>query len=100
MQYLTSAVAGCSQATAHSSCTQEVTAADFKLPELSTQLAQLKRDVVHGRGFALIKGLPVDRWTTEQSVIAYWGIGACLRQPCCGLQRLGASPALSGCQHA
>lgn len=31
--------------------------------------------VTWGRGFALVKGLPVWRWTRRQSILAYWGIG-------------------------
>jgi hypothetical protein len=35
----------------------------------------LHAQVTWGRGFALIKGLPVWRWTRRQSILAYWGIG-------------------------
>jgi hypothetical protein len=31
--------------------------------------------VLRGRGFALLRGLPVERWTRQQTLIAYWGIG-------------------------
>jgi hypothetical protein len=31
--------------------------------------------VLRGRGFALLRGLPVERWSRQQTLIAYWGIG-------------------------
>jgi hypothetical protein len=31
--------------------------------------------VLRGRGFALLRGLPVERWSRQQMLIAYWGIG-------------------------
>lgn len=48
---------------------------DFPLPELGTTLADVQKEVVNGRGFALIKGLPVERYSSETVAMAYWGIG-------------------------
>lgn len=48
---------------------------DFALPGLSQKLAGFRREVLHGRGFYLIRGLPVERYTRRQAAIAYWGIG-------------------------
>jgi hypothetical protein len=31
--------------------------------------------VLRGRGFALLRGLPVGRWSRQQTLIAYWGVG-------------------------
>lgn len=50
--------------------------ADFPLPVLGTRLARLRHDVLHGRGFALLRGLPVAGWTRRQAAIAFLGIGA------------------------
>lgn len=36
---------------------------DFPLPSLGPILTQVKDMVQNGRGFALIKGLPVDTWS-------------------------------------
>ena len=49
---------------------------DFPLPKLAPVLARIRDDVVDGRGVNVIRGLPVDRWSREESAIAYWGIGA------------------------
>ena len=49
--------------------------ADFPLSTLAPALARIRDDVVDGRGVGVIRGLPVDRWSREESAIAYWGIG-------------------------
>lgn len=51
-------------------------AADFPLPVLGGRLRRLRGDVLHGRGFALLRGLPVAEWTPRQAAIAFLGIGA------------------------
>lgn len=48
----------------------------FPLPRLGPVLCELQRDVLHGRGFVVLTGLPVGRYPIEQTAIAYWGIGA------------------------
>eukprot|EP00884_Botryococcus_braunii_P012120 jgi/Botrbrau1/20909/Bobra.0135s0040.1 len=47
---------------------------EFPLPTLGPVLQGLREEVRVGRGFALLRGLPVDRWTRRQVVIAYWGM--------------------------
>lgn len=54
---------------------QDLSLADFPLPSLGPKLRALLREVTHGRGFQLLSGVPVWRWTHKQSVIAYWGMG-------------------------
>jgi hypothetical protein len=48
---------------------------DFSLPRLGPVLADIQQDVVNGRGFILLKGLPVDHYSIETAALAYWGIG-------------------------
>lgn len=48
---------------------------DFPLPRLAGRLHAVQNDVVHGRGFVLLRGLPAGRWTREQSATAFWGLG-------------------------
>eukprot|EP00775_Hariotina_reticulata_P009087 gene9087-9257_t len=36
---------------------------------------QMQQEVLRGRGFALLRGLPVDKWSRQETLIAYWGIG-------------------------
>jgi hypothetical protein len=54
-----------------------ITARDFPLPTFSAKLKQRVRDeVLEGRGFLLIRGLPVERWTIRESATAYFGLGS------------------------
>jgi hypothetical protein len=50
--------------------------ADFRLPTLGPRLQRILDDTLNGRGFALIRSLPVERWTKFESAIAFFGIGA------------------------
>jgi Taurine catabolism dioxygenase TauD, TfdA family len=49
--------------------------ADFPLPTLGPVLDQLRDEIINGRGFVLLRGLPVDRRPIAESATAYWGIG-------------------------
>jgi hypothetical protein len=51
-------------------------ASNFPLPRFSSKLAALGNELLEGRGFALLRGLPVERWTQEQAAYAFVGIGA------------------------
>lgn len=42
---------------------------------LGDRLRQLGRELEHGRGFFLLRGVPVERYTEEEASIAYWVIG-------------------------
>ncbi len=53
----------------------QITKADFVLPTLAPKLADISIEVLDGRGFALMRGLPVERWSIRQSATAYFGIG-------------------------
>jgi hypothetical protein len=52
-----------------------VTRADFPLPTLGPKLDALRRDVLDGRGFVLIRGLPVAGKPLIDNAAAYLGIG-------------------------
>jgi len=54
---------------------QSITKADVSLPSLSSALTQQLDQLEHGRGFFILKGLPVVRWGPEKSRIALWAIG-------------------------
>ena len=51
-------------------------ARDFPLPNLGPRLAAIRDEWLHGRGFSLVKGLPVRRWGLRDSAIALMGLGA------------------------
>jgi hypothetical protein len=48
---------------------------DFPLPKLGERLRRLLEEVLAGRGFVLIKALPVQRWTRREAATAFMGIG-------------------------
>jgi hypothetical protein len=52
-----------------------LTRADFPFPKLGPVLDQLRDEVLDGRGFVLIRGLPVEGKPIEENAAAYWGIG-------------------------
>ena len=54
----------------------EVTRENFPLPNLGRVLDGIQNDVVNGRGFTLIRGIPVATYTIEEAALAYFGIGA------------------------
>jgi alpha-ketoglutarate-dependent taurine dioxygenase len=47
----------------------------FPLPRLSRKLAQVDDEIRNGRGFALVKGFPVQRYTVDELKTIYWGLG-------------------------
>jgi hypothetical protein len=53
----------------------ELGAGDFALPRLDPVLARLREDVLRGRGFALLRGLPVERCDRAASARMFWAIG-------------------------
>ncbi len=48
---------------------------DFSLPMLGARLQRMLDEVLNGRGFVLIRGLPVERWSRRESAIAFYGLG-------------------------
>ncbi|MFP4004747.1 MAG: TauD/TfdA family dioxygenase [Alphaproteobacteria bacterium] len=60
---------------------QEVTASDVPLAELSPRIEEWRRELMAGRGFILLRGLPVRRWGDDFSAYAYWCLGHHLGQP-------------------
>jgi hypothetical protein len=58
-----------------------ITRAGFDLPDLGALLEGVRHDVVDGRGFALIRGVPIDRLDREGVMRAWIGIGSYLGVP-------------------
>jgi|SRR5215471_12168783 len=48
---------------------------DFPLPMLGPVLDRMRTEVLDGRGFVLLRGLPVEDRPIIDSATAYWGIG-------------------------
>ena len=53
-----------------------ITAAEFPLPTLATELHGLRRRLVDGRGFELLRGFPAGELSPQQCAAAFRGIGA------------------------
>ena len=51
-------------------------AADAPLPLLAPRLTRISQDVLEGRGFALLRGLPVAAWGRRRAAIAFMALGA------------------------
>jgi hypothetical protein len=53
-----------------------ITPRDFPLPTLAAKLeARVEDEVLNGRGFLLIRGLPVERWSMREAATAFFGLG-------------------------
>lgn len=59
----------------------DATHADFPFRQLGTRLRQMQQQLLNGRGFVLLRGLPADDWTDRQLITAYWGIGRHIGTP-------------------
>ena len=53
-----------------------ITPATFSLPRLAAKLKRILDEMLHGRGFAVVRGFPVNRYTTEQAAIGFLGLGS------------------------
>lgn len=53
----------------------QMTKEDFPLPKFSRRIAEVTDDLLHGRGFAVMRGLPVKDWSIRESATAYFGVG-------------------------
>jgi hypothetical protein len=54
----------------------EISPASFRLPQLGARLGEILAELLEGRGFAMLRGFPVERYAREEQAIAYLGIGA------------------------
>ena len=53
-----------------------ITREQFELPTLAPVLGQIREDLCHGRGFAVMRGFPVDQYDVEEIGLLYWGLCA------------------------
>lgn len=54
----------------------DITTKSFALPTLGPRFKRMLQEVLDGRGFVLVRGFPVERYTIEEAAIAYLGMGA------------------------
>ncbi|MFJ6835677.1 TauD/TfdA family dioxygenase [Streptomyces sp. NPDC091209] len=58
-----------------------LTATDFPLPTLAADLGRLAGVLEHGRGFAVVRGVPVERLGESAASTVFWGLGRHLGHP-------------------
>jgi alpha-ketoglutarate-dependent taurine dioxygenase len=58
-----------------------LTKADFPFAALGERLRRAYEEVRSGRGFVLLRGLPIDRLTVDAFIAAVWGVGTWLGSP-------------------
>ena len=56
----------------------QLSPASFALPRLAGVLRGILAELLGGRGFVLLRGLPVERMSREEQAIAYLGLGSWL----------------------
>ena len=54
----------------------KITKEAFPLPTMSARISAVSDEIQNGRGFALLRGIPVEEWGTELSAAAFYGVGA------------------------
>ena len=60
---------------------QRIERRNFPLPTLGARLDTLRKETIYGRGFVLLRGVPIDGLSLEQTAALYWGIGSYIGNP-------------------
>ena len=60
---------------------EEIDRGSFPLPTLAPRIQRWSDTLAGGRGFVVVRGLPVERWGPDRSARAYWGLGHHLGMP-------------------
>ena len=53
---------------------KDITKSDFRLPRFAATLADIRQELLDGRGFALVRGFPIEGRSRYQNVAAFWGV--------------------------
>lgn len=59
----------------------EITRSDVRLDVLEPAVESWRRELERGRGFLLVRGLPVERLDEDDAMLAYWALGVHLGTP-------------------
>ncbi|MEM7126846.1 MAG: TauD/TfdA family dioxygenase [Chloroflexota bacterium] len=59
----------------------QMTQADFPLPKVGDKLSTLRSELLHGRGFGLLRGLPTSRYSEREIITIFYGIGTHIGSP-------------------
>ncbi len=60
---------------------RELTPADFPLPTLAAEISRWRAELESGRGFQVVSGVPVERWSGAEAELAFWCLGLHLGRP-------------------
>jgi len=60
---------------------ERIDRSNFPLPALAPRIRSWADELAVGRGFVLLRGLPVRRWGEALSSVAFWGLGCHLGVP-------------------
>lgn len=55
--------------------TEEITRDDFALTSIADDVAAWRDEVLHGRGFLILRTFPLQRYSTDDLTTIYWGLG-------------------------
>jgi len=58
-----------------------LTKEDFPLPTLSEKIDRWRTEITEGRGFQVLRGVPVGRWSESDSALFFWCLGQHLGVP-------------------
>jgi hypothetical protein len=58
----------------------ELSKNDFGFTTFAQRLLELRADILNGKGFSVLRGLP-DHWSDEKLIRTYWGVGRWLGDP-------------------
>ena len=53
-----------------------MTSTDFELPTIGSKLLALRQELIKGRGFALLRGLPVSSYSEREAMTIFFGLGS------------------------
>jgi hypothetical protein len=61
---------------------EDITSASFPLKKLTPFISEILNELLSGRGFVMLRGLPIKNWSIEKAATIYMGLGrhmGCLR---------------------
>jgi len=58
-----------------------IDASHLDVPGLAPLVSEIREATLRGRGFLLVRGVPVERWSIRQCAIAYFGLGTLIGEP-------------------
>jgi hypothetical protein len=59
----------------------QVDRTSLRLPRLEPKISAWRHELMHGRGFVIVSGFPVEEWGEARSALAFWTLGHHLGVP-------------------